>query len=150
MSDTRTEARPLRLIATDAEDLAVISAALQDAVVKVADLSFEPHARRFTLALNRFRWEAGQRKAKRVRSALQFGGVMAVKAKGVAQDDPDAVLSILAIAFNGAGDAEDPSGAVDLKLAGGGDIRLEVECVDAVLADLSEPWAALRAPRHRV
>jgi hypothetical protein len=143
-------ARPLRLLAEDAEDLAVISAALQDAVAKVGDLSFERGPRRFTLALNRFRWEAGVRAQERVRSALQFAGVMDVKARGVMMGDPEAVVAILAIVFEGSGEAEDPSGALHLQLAGGGDIRLEVECIDAVLADVSEPWAAVRAPRHRV
>jgi len=59
MSEVPAAARPLRLLAEDADDLAVISAAVQDAVGKVGELSFEREARRFTLVLNRFRWEAG-------------------------------------------------------------------------------------------
>ena len=149
MSDTQTMQNSLRLLAEDPADLQVISAALQDAVAKIADLSFEPAQRRFTLALNRFRWEAGGAQ-ERVRAAVQFAGVMGVKSRGAPIGDPDAVISILAIVFEGADGAEDPSGAVRLQLAGGGDIRLDVECVDAVLADLSEPWAAIRAPRHRL
>jgi hypothetical protein len=149
MSDTQAARKSLRLLAEDPADLQVISAALQDAVGKVGDLSFEPGQRRFTLALNRFRWEAGGAQ-ERVRTAVQFAGVMGVKSRGAPVGDPDAVISILAIVFEGASDAEDPSGAVRLQLAGGGDIRLEVECVDAVLADLSEPWAAIRSPRHRL
>lgn len=149
MSETQTAAKPLRLLAEDAEDLAVISAAVQDAVAKVGDLSFEAAPRKFTLALNRFRWEAGARTQERVRTALQFSAVMGVKAKGVLMGDAEAVLAVLSITFEGSGDAENPSGFIHLALAGGGDIRLEVECVDAVLADVSEPWAAMRAPRHR-
>jgi hypothetical protein len=147
MSDTQAPQKSLRLLAEDPADLQVISAALQDAVARVGDLSFEPGPRRFTLALNRFRWEAGGAQ-ERVRAAVQFAGVMGVKSRGAPVGDPEAVISILAIVFEGASGAEDPSGAVRLQLAGGGDIRLEVECVDAVLADLSEPWAAIRAPRH--
>ena len=52
---------PLRLLAEDAEDLKVLSAALQDAVAKIGDIHYEPPARRLTLALNRYRWEAGGR-----------------------------------------------------------------------------------------
>ena len=148
MSDTQAAQTSLRLLAEDAADLQVISAAVQDAVARIGDLSFEPAQRRFTLALNRFRWEAGARAQERVRAAVQFAGVMGVKSRGAPIGDPEAVISILAIVFEGEG-GEDPSGAVRLQLAGGGDIRLEVECVDAVLADLSEPWAAIRAPRHR-
>jgi len=151
MSDTRAAPRPLRLLAEDPADLQVISAALQDAVAKIADLSFEPGPRRFTLALNRFRWEAGAGAQERVRAAVQFAGVMGVKSRGAPIGDPEAVISILAAVFEGTtSNNEDPSGVVHLQLAGGGDIRLEVECVDAVLADLTEPWAAIRAPRHRV
>ncbi len=151
MSQAQTAPKPLRLLAEDPADLQVISAALQDAVAKIADLSFEPAQRRFTLALNRFRWEARGRAQERVRAAVQFAGVLGVRSRGAPIGDPEAVISILALVFEPAGEgAEDPSGAVHLQLAGGGDIRLEVECVDAVLADVSEPWAAIRAPRHRV
>ncbi len=150
MSDAPAAAKALRLLAQDSADLEVISAALQDAVARVGDLSFEAGPRRFTLALNRYRWEGGVRAPERVRTALQFAGVMSVRSRGAAIGAPESVLSILAITFEPAGGLEDPSGAVHLKLAGGGDIRLEVECVDAVLADVSEPWAAIRAPRHRV
>lgn len=150
MTGLQTPTKPLRLLAEDAEDLKVVSAAVQDAVAKVADLSFEPGPRKFTLGLNRFCWERGAKAQVRVRTALQFSGVMAVKAKGVTMGDPEAVIALLAIEFEGAGEIEDPSGAVHLKLAGGGDIRLEVECIDVALADVSEPWAAVRAPRHRV
>lgn len=140
----------LRLLAEDSEDLAVISAAVQDGVAKVADLGFDAGARRFTLALNRYRWEAGSRSQERVRSALQFAGVLAARSRGVPLGDPDAVVSILTVSFTASGAAEDPSGTLHVALAGGGDIELNVECVDAVLADVSEPWAAVRAPRHRV
>ena len=88
---------PLRLLAMDAEDLQVISAALQDAVLKVGDLSWEPAARRFTVALNRYRWEMSDRK--RVRAALQFGGVLEAKSRRVRRDAPDAVLSLLAVTW---------------------------------------------------
>ena len=74
-----TEPAPLQLLAEDPDDLAVISAALQDAVAKVGDISYEARSRRLTIAFNRFRWEAGLRQ--RVRSALQIGGVMAVQAR---------------------------------------------------------------------
>jgi len=148
MSDTQTAQKSLRLLAEDATDLEVISAALQDAVAKIADLSFEPGQRRFTLALNRFRWEAGAAAQERVRAAIQFAGVLGVKSRGAPIGDPDAVISILAIVFEGGRGEEDPAGAVHFRLAGGGDICLDVECVDAVLVDLSEPWAAIRTPRH--
>ena len=138
-------ATPLQLLAEDQDDLAVISAALQDAVAKVGDIVFEARARRLTLVFNRFRWEAGDRQ--RVRSALQVGGVAKVQARKIRRDQPAAVLELLALTFE-AGDA--PGGALIFSFAGGGDLRVEVECVDAVLADVSQPWPTPRAPAHDV
>jgi hypothetical protein len=142
----RRERGPLRLLAQDADDLRVISAALQDAVLKVGDLSFEPRARRFTVALNRFQWEMSDRR--RIRAALQFGGVLEAKSRRVRRDASDAVLSLLAVTFEGSGEAEDPSGVVTLAFSGDADVRLRVEALDAVLADVSAPWPARGAPRH--
>lgn len=134
---------PLRLLAQDQDDLAVISAALQDAIAKVGDISYEAKARRLTIAFNRFRWEAGSRQ--RVRSALQVGGVLALQARKIRRDRRDAVVELLAIGFEA---GEPPGGVLTLSFAGGGDLRADVECVDAVLADVSEPWPTPRAPAH--
>ncbi len=134
---------PLQLLAEDPDDLAVISAALQDAIAKVGDISYEARSRRLTIVFNRYRWEAGARQ--RVRAALQVGGVMSVQARKIRRDRRDAVLELLAIAFE---PAEAPGGVLTLTFAGGGDLRAEVECVDAVLADVSTPWPTPRAPTH--
>jgi hypothetical protein len=134
---------PLRLLAQDADDLAVISAAMQDAVAKVGDITYEPKAGRLTIAFNRFCWERGGRE--RVRSALQLGGVMNVQARKIRRTPRDAVIEVLAVSFD-AGEA--PGGIVTISCAGGGDLRAVVECVDAVLADVSEPWPTPREPAH--
>ena len=151
MTDTvqdKAVASPLlRLLAEDADDLTVLSAALQDAVARLGDVAFDKRTRTFTLALNRFRWEM-EGASERVRAALQFGGVEAVKSRDLNRGDADAVIAILSLDFEPRGE-EDPGGTVLVKLAGGGDIRVDVECIDAVLADLSEAWPAGRAPRHR-
>jgi hypothetical protein len=136
---------PLKLLAEDPEDLAVISAALQDAVAKVGDITFEPKARRLTIAFNRYRWESGG--GERVRSGLQLGGVLKVQARKIRKDAPDAVLEILAMTFE---PGDPPGGEVTLTCAGGGDLRATVECVEAVLADVSPPWPTPRKPAHEV
>jgi hypothetical protein len=138
---------PLKLLAHDADDLRVVSAALQDAVLKVGDIRYEPAARRLTVAVNRFRWERGERSRERVRSALQFGDVLDVKARRIRREARDAVLELLAITFEPAGE-EDPGGVVMLAFAGGGDLRLQVEAVEVLLSDISAPWPTPRAPRH--
>ncbi|MFL5297673.1 MAG: DUF2948 family protein [Phenylobacterium sp.] len=134
---------PLRLLAQDADDLEVISAAMQDAVAKIGDINFEPKARRLTIAFNRYRWEAGDRA--RVRSALQLGGVLKVQARKIRRGARDAVIEVLAVTFD---PGEPPGGTVTISCAGGGDLRAMVECVDAVLADVSEPWPTPRSPAH--
>jgi hypothetical protein len=142
----RRDPGPLRLRAEDADDLRILSTALQDAVLKIGDLQYEPGARRFTVALNRYRWEMSDRF--RVRAALQFGGVLKAVSRKLRRDAPDAVLELLAVTFEPSNQPEDPSGTVTLAFAGGGDLRLEVEALDAVLADVSASWPARRAPRH--
>jgi hypothetical protein len=137
----------LVLAAQDAEDLEVISARLQDAVAKVGDLKYLPKARRFVAVLNRFQWENGEKTNTRVRSGLHFDGVLSVKSKNIKMGAHGAVLSLLAIRFTPAGD-ENPGGKVELTFSGGGAMMLEVECLDAALADLTGPWAARGRPTH--
>jgi hypothetical protein len=140
-----TEPAPLRLLAQDPDDLAIISAALQDAVAKVGDIGFEPKARRLTIAFNRYCWECGG--GQRVRSGLQLGGVLKVETRKIRRNAPSAVLEFLAMTFE---PGEAPGGVVTLSCAGGGDLRVTVECVEAVLADLSKPWPTPREPAHEV
>lgn len=136
----------LRLLAEDAEDLQVISAALQDAILKVGDIHYEATARTLTIALNRFCWECGEGStSQRIRSALQLGGVMSVKARRLKREPKDAVVELLAVEFR---PGEAPGGTLMFSFAGGADLSVEVECVDAVLADMSDRWATPRSPKH--
>lgn len=139
------EAKPLRLLAQDPQDLEIISAAMQDAVLKVGDIVYEPKARRFTIAFNRYRWEAGG--GERVRCGLQLAGVLNVQTRKIRRGAKEAILELLAMTFT-PGDA--PGGLVTLSFAGGGDLRVSVECVEAVLADVSPPWRTPREPAHQV
>lgn len=137
------EPAPLQLLAQDAEDLSVVAAALQDAVTKVGDIVYEAKARRLTITFNRYRWEAGERQ--RVRAALQVGGVLGVQARKIRRDRKEGVLALLTLAFE---PGEPPGGVLAMSFAGGGDLRAEVECIDAVLADISQPWPTPRQPSH--
>lgn len=132
---------PLRLLAADADDLQIISAALQDAILRPVDIVWEKGARRVTLALSRFCWECG---GTRVMAAMQFGDVQAVKSRRLPRG-PETPLELLAIDFE---PVEAPGGRVILMFAGGGDLRIDVECLDAVVTDLSERWPARVAPTH--
>jgi hypothetical protein len=132
---------PLRLLAEDAVDLQIISAALQDAIMRPVDIRWEKDARRLTIVLSRFCWECG---GTRVMAAMQFGDVEAVKSRRLPRL-PEAALELLALDFE---PTEAPGGRVILMFAGGGDLRIDVECLDAVLTDLSDRWPARMAPTH--
>ena len=133
----------LRLLAEDAEDLPVIASATQDAVCRIGDIVFESKARRLTISMNRYRWEGPG--GERVRAALQIGGVLGVKARRLRRTAKDAVLELLSLDFT---PGEAPGGVLTFQFAGDGDLAVTVECVDAILADLSEPWSTPRRPTH--
>lgn len=138
-------ARPLRLVAVDAEDLAVVSALLQDAVATASDLRWARSQRRFAVLLNRFRWEG--RDPERVRAVLSVEGVTAVRSQGVPQDDT--VLSLLSLAWEA---GEDGAGRLVLTFAGDGLVAVEAESIDLSLRDVTRPYRAVagRAPEHPV
>lgn len=139
----------LKLMALDAEDLSVISAHLQDAVVKVADLAYLPHEKRFAALLNRFDWvdavKDGSRNFARRRAALRFDRVLSAQLSGIALRDKSRVLSLLAIGFEA---REAPEGDVTLVFADNGAIRLRVECIEVEMKDLGPAWEAKSMPRH--
>ncbi|MBI1238749.1 MAG: DUF2948 family protein [Alphaproteobacteria bacterium] len=139
--------KALHLRAEDGEDLKILSAHLQDAVGQVGDLAFLPQQRRFALVLNRFQWEKADADGAftRVRTGLHFGGILKAKSRGLRRDAPDGVFELLAIEFQ---PTNDGAGEIAIILAGGGEIRLEAECIEAELHDLSEPWPTAHKPQH--
>jgi hypothetical protein len=141
----------LRLVALDPEDLAVLSAHCQDAVLKVSELRWMRREQRFLMTMNRFVWEAAggrawrKRQYQRRRSVLHFARVQSVSSAGIGHAARDAVLSLLSVGFEA---RNDPSGDVVLVFAGGGTIRLTVECLEVQLTDLGPAWSTAHAPRH--
>lgn len=143
MPDTSPDA-PLRLAALDADDLEVISAHLQDFVVRVGDLAYLPGERRFAFVGNR----ADRRidgELRRRRTAGHFERVTRVSARGVDRSAPETVMNLLAVTFT---PQDEPSGCVELHFSGGATLRLAVECIEAQVADLGPVWAANAAPTH--
>ena len=135
----------LKLLALDSEDLQVISATTQDAVVRVGDMGYAKADRRFALLMNRFVWEEDGKTRVRKRAALHFDRVNDVQVQGIDLNAAEGVLELLAMTFTA---KDDPAGSVDLDFAGGGTVRLEVECLEARLADLGAAWAAKATPAH--
>ncbi|ADZ71527.1 DUF2948 family protein [Polymorphum gilvum] len=139
----------LKLAALDEEDLAVISAHVQDAVLTVGDIRYLPREKKAIVAMNRFVWDkAADRRAgthERRRAAMAFSRVICMRANHVRQEAKDAVLELLAVRFV---PGEAPAGTVRLDFAGGGVIALDVECIEVQLADLGAAWATPRKPHH--
>ena len=157
MADARFEdgeAGPLNLVARDGDDLQVISALVQDAVLTGADLKWERAKRRFACLINRFRWEdrdaaeAARRPYERVRALLVIEDALAVRSQGIDRGDPETVLSILSLDW---APGTDGTGAVTLVLAGDGAVRVEVEALEVTLHDVTKPYIApsRRKPEHR-
>lgn len=139
---------PLKLAAFDSDDLAAMSAHVQDAVLSVKDLRWRPSDNRFVVVLSRYAWEAkGKRRSpgERRRSVLDVSHVRAAKAAKLRRDAPDAILSLLAITFEG---SDAPAGEVTLHFSGGGAIKLTVDCIEATLTDLGSAWEAQARPEH--
>jgi hypothetical protein len=137
---------PLRLLAFDKEDLAVISTHLQDAEVKPSDVAYLPREKRFALVLDRFDWCSAQSGTlKRRRTGLHFERVLHVRRARFepAGDKPCALLSV---SFE---PSDAPAGNVTLLFADGAAIRLEVECLEAAMKDLGPEWTAEAAPVHQ-
>jgi hypothetical protein len=144
----------LKLIALDADDLAVISANLQDAVMRVGDIAFRPREKRFAAVANRFDWvdalaqEAARdedRHYARRRTALRFERVLSAQVQGLDPKNKSAVTSLLAVGFE---PLEPPAGWITLQFADGSAIRLHVECIEAELRDLGPAWQAKSRPQH--
>jgi hypothetical protein len=138
----------LKLIALDGDDIEVVSAHLQDAVVKAADVHWRPSERRVVVGLNRFDWESANGSApkfRRRRAALRFERVSACKCRNCAATEKDQVLNLLAIRFE---PTDLPAGVVTLMFSGGAALRLEVECLEAELADLGPVWVTECCPAH--
>ncbi|MEM1106375.1 MAG: DUF2948 family protein [Pseudomonadota bacterium] len=141
-----SQPKPIRLIAQDGPDLEVISAAVQDAVTQIGNLSFSARQRRFSIELNRFVWERPSNPPLRVRALLAFDSVLGVQVRGLPQGDPDLVVSLLQVRFEPGAAA--PEGRVVLLFAGDGEIALRVEALDATLLDSGVQWPTRSVPGH--
>lgn len=145
--------QPLALRAETPEDLPVLAALTQDAVLTVGDIRHDPRTRRLTLLLNRFRWEdaeaarAEARPYERVRAILSISDALRVKSDGIARQDRETVLSLLDLAWQ---PGPDGTGRLVLTFAGDGALAVEAECLSVDLRDVTRPYRAIsgQMPRH--
>ncbi len=130
----------LLLLANDPNEVPLIAALTQDAVIHAVDIAWKPKARRLVLLANRFRWETGD--LTRVRAALRIEGVTRLQRRDWPRGD--AVLALLAITAETYGHGS----VLTLAFAAGATLRAEVEAIDLIVEDMSSPWPALREPHH--
>jgi hypothetical protein len=145
----------VKLQALDEEDLLVLSAHCQDAVIRVGDMVYQASPRRFALVCNRFDWASAATKTswwrpksyERRNAGLRFEHVTRVRTSGFDPKAADSVVTLLAITFEPEREVP-PSGRVTLRFGGGGVVQLDVECIEAELRDLGGVWSTLRKPDH--
>lgn len=151
------EAQPIRLMAKDAEDLAVVASCLQDALVPLAEMRFLKDEKRFVMLVNRFRWErtdavkgngggdasfadAGAAN-QRINSGLCIDRVIAVRSRGIDHEKPAKFLPLMTLALDG-------PHLLNLVFSGGGVIQLEIEAPSVFLQDFGESWPTQWRPDH--
>jgi DUF2948 family protein len=141
MADLRRE---LKLKAVDPEDLGIVAAMLQDALVPVCDMEYLPDEKRFVFVANRFRWEAvdgkPQRSFERTLTGLCFDGVAAAKTRGFSHAERDRILNLLTI--------EATPLAVTFAFSEGAVLRLDVAGIHCHVQDIGEPWPTRWRPDH--
>jgi Protein of unknown function (DUF2948) len=126
----------LKLIALDADDLAVISAHVQDARVQPADIIWRQAEKRLVVGMSRLDWEqtlAGETAPRRLVAALRFDRVLSCKSRNIDLEAPDAAMELVGIEFH---PGEAPGGSAVLMFSQGGAVRLDVECLECELTDL--------------
>lgn len=153
---------PLKVIARDAEDLAVVSACLQDALIPLNEMRYLPQERRFIMVANRFRWErAAQGKGEpspatdasfesdedfgalqRTNAGICIDRVLAVRSRNIDRSRPDEFLSLLSVQLS--------DNKLSFLFAGGGVIEVEIEALALYLSDLGKAWPTQWQPEHAV
>ena len=151
---------PLKVIARDAEDLAVVSACLQDALIPLNEMRYLPQERRFIMVANRFRWEraakGGEEQApgtdatfeseedfgalQRTNAGICIDRVLAVRSRSIDRSRPDDFLSLLSVELDG--------NKLSFLFAGGGVIQVEIEALALYLSDLGKAWPTQWQPEH--
>ena len=144
-------ARNLKLISKTAEDLKVISAHLQDAIVSISDVANLKKNRIFLIQLNRFMWEDVEqgvfRKNKRIRTILKFDHVTKVASKNIDFNKKGEFLDFLAIESR---EMADKTIEMNLIFSGDSIIKVIAEVIEVTLDDQGDPWETKSKPKHNL
>jgi len=152
--------KPLKLKLASNDDLTIASALLQDAVVRVGDMAWQPASHRFAMVVNRYIWEEkrrfglfksqkkNQKKGRRVRTGLHFNTILKAEVTGFDPRNTDAFLSLLSLTVADETKKTDDTVILNLTFSGGAAIKLVAEYMDGLVSDLGESWEATRVPEH--
>jgi Protein of unknown function (DUF2948) len=141
----------LHLTAFDEQDLAAISAQMQDAVITLGNIKFDRRRKQLALVANRYAWDATwdqNPQKQRRRTGLRINYVQSAKRLFVAAVNQGTIFNLLALTFESPGIKDDPSGHIILHFSGGHKISMEVECIDIQLDDLGPAWGTANEPQH--
>ena len=139
----------LKLLATSDEDLRVVAAHLQDAIVSIQDIASLKKSRIFLIQLNRFMWEDVEkgvfRKNKRIRTILKVENVISVLSKNINIKKDKSFLDFLTIES-----ILLPDKSYEIKLIFSGDavIKIKTEVIDVTLDDQGSSWESKTQPKH--
>ena len=140
----------LKLIARTVEDLRVVSAYLQDAIVNINDIANLKKNKILLLQLNRFMWEDIEkgllRKNKRIRTILKFENVIKVKSRNINLARKDKFLDFLTIETN---QMTDNNYEMKILFAGDSIVKVTAEVIEVTLDDQGEAWDTKNKPKHK-
>ena len=142
VSDNTDKTSALKLHAQSSDDIEMLSALLQDALIAGADMIFDRAENTFMLVANRYCWElqdAGQQM--RCMCGVKFGTISAVRTRGMTADKTQ-FYNLLAIEYDKAAQH------IMLVFSGGVGIQLEVSSIMIIVRDLAEPHPSFARPDH--
>ena len=143
-------AKNLKLIAKTEEDLKVVSAHLQDAIVNASNIANLKKNKMLLMELNRFMWEDVEkgvfRKNKRIRTVLKFENVLKVYSKNINQSKKDNFLDFLTIET-----IKMPDNNYEMRIVFAGDSVIKVisEVIEVTLDDQGNAWNTKNMPKHK-
>lgn len=133
---------PLKLRATTVKDLEIVSALLQDSIIQAKDLTYLRKTSKVALVLSRYCWE-NKTTRQRVRTGLHFDHVISLKVRGLSQEVPDKIFSVLSLSFS-------DNNTLQFACSENIDIRVHVSGLDVMVQDISRPWTVSHIPQHKV
>ena len=140
----------LKLYAMDQEDLSVMSAALEGVITSPGEISYSSKSRQLTLTGSRMRWEKTSKTAtqsSRIRCGVMITDITAIRAKSIPQDHPTLGMELLSLHCES---ADDGTATILLVFADDRTLELKVECVNAALTDVGDPWDTDKVPTHKL